>query len=372
MNLSTINLILWIPFVIAMVITGMIFMIGGYKKGLRRAIVSLGATIVGAVISILLAKVLAPIIAPGVFKVIPLETIFGPTVPVNLVSMFLESIIQVVVTQALFFLFLIFITTICRLVMAYFWGQNKSISDVSDENDPIKESNSKKWAGLGVGFANALIFSLLLVLPVYGTIAAYIPSVTKMYSLASASTSNIAGGPVQTEDELLALLEGIGKHPAVQMSGNGPVADVYDSLSETKVNDAIVNYSKMAKTLEAVMTEVEAMKTIKNEEELAEHGKELLTILRSDVIEEDWAYNLAIEIKASLKDYVPQMDAEEFEIINKMLDSVCSSKEKFEEVGVQVLDSLIKTLEGKELDEEEEKTLMKMFAEILQDAGVNE
>ena len=92
MDTSMINLILWIPFLLAVVITGLIFMIGGYRKGIRRALVSLGATVVGAVLSILLAKVIAPLVTPAVSKSIPVETLFGDDVPVNLVSMFLDSI----------------------------------------------------------------------------------------------------------------------------------------------------------------------------------------------------------------------------------------------------------------------------------------
>ena len=381
MDTSMIHLILWIPFLVAVVITGLIFMIGGYRKGLRRALVSLGATVVGAVLSILLAKVIAPLVTPAVSKAIPVESLFGDDVPVNLVSMFLDSIIQVVVTQVLFFLLLIFVTTICRILMGYFFGKKK----VSAENDEVvvPEKASKKWGGFGIGFVNAMLFSLLLMLPLYGTIAAYVPAITKMYSMSAAASGNISnpngmgvnpgmqGGATQTDDELMALLEGISNHPAIQITGKGPVADIYDSLSETKVNDATVNYSEMAETMTLVMTEVEALKAIENEEELVEHSKELLTVLRENVIEEDWAYELVKEVKGSLQDYVPAMDDESYEVISKVLDTVCSSKESFEEIGTKVLDSVIKALETGDMSEEEQEDMMEMFADILKDAGVN-
>ncbi len=386
MNPSTMNLILWIPFWVTIVITGLIFMIGGYIKGLRRALVSLGATVVGAILSILLAKVIAPLVTPTVSKSIPVESLFGDDIPVNLVSMFLDSIIQVVVAQVLFFLFLIFLTTICRILMGYFFGQKKIEADDADtveemEVVPVRASN--KWGGLGIGFANAMLFSLLLMLPLYGTIAAYVPAVTKMYSLSASASgtvsnpgissggSDMISGPTQTEDELMALLEGISNHPAIQISGSGPVADIYDSLSETKVNNATVNYSEMADTMAAVMAEVEVLKAVEKEEDLVEHGKELLTILREDVIEEEWAYELVKEVKGSLQDYVPGMDKESYVVVSKVLDSVCSSKENFEEVGTKILDAVIKSLEGGTMDAEEEQDLMEMFADILEDAGVH-
>lgn len=384
MDTSMINLILWIPFLIAIVITGLIFMIGGYRKGLRRALVSLGATVIGAVVSILLAKVIAPLVTPSVSKSIPVEVLFGDDMPVNLVSMFLNSIIQVVVTQVLFFLLLIFLTTICRILMAYFWGEKKIKTEESEfVDEAATEKSSQKWGGLGVGFANAALFSLLLVLPLYGTIAAYVPAIVKMYSISANAVGNVSspsvpndstdmqGSPVQKEDELLALLEGIRNHPAIQVTGKGPVADIYDSLSETKVNEATVNYSEMAKTMEAVMTEVEAMKAIENEDELAEHSKELLTVLREEVIEEEWAYELIKEVKGSLQDYVPEMKDESYEVVSKVLDTVCSSQENFEKVGTKILDTVIKTLESGTIDAEEEKDLMEMLADILQEAGVN-
>ena len=105
MDISMIHFILWIPFLVVVVITGLSFMIGGFRKGLRRALVSLGATVVGAVLSILLAKLIAPLVTPAVSNIIPVETLLGDDVPVNLVSVFWDSIIQVIVTQVLFFLF---------------------------------------------------------------------------------------------------------------------------------------------------------------------------------------------------------------------------------------------------------------------------
>ena len=217
-------------------------------------------------------------------------------------------------------------------------------------------------------------------LPLYGTIAAYVPAITKMYSMSasasgtvskpdSGASSGVQSGPVQTEDELLALLEGISNHPAIQITGKGPVANIYDSLSETKVNDATVNYSEMAETLEAVMTEVETLKAIETEEELVEQGKELLTVLREEVIEEEWAYELVKEVKGSLQDYVPEMDDESYAVVSKVLDYVCSSKENFEEVGTKLLDSVIKALDSK--DAEAEKDFVELLADIMEDAGVN-
>ena len=110
---------------------------------------------------------------------------------------------------------------------------------------------------------------------------------------------------------------------------------------------------------------------VENEEELVEHSKELLTVLRENVIEEDWAYELVKEVKGSLQDYVPAMDDESYEVISKVLDTVCSSKESFEEIGTKVLDSVIKALETGDMSEEEQEDMMEMFADILKDAGVN-
>lgn len=369
-----INFILWIPFLVVVVITGLSFMISGFRKGLRRALVSLGATVVGAVLSILLAKLIAPLVTPAVSHIIPVETLLGDDVPVNLVSVFWDSIIQVIVTQVLFFLLLIFVTTLCRILMGYFFGKKK----LSAENDEVvvTKKASEKWGGLGIGLANAILFSLVLTLPLYGTFAAYVPTVTKMYSLSASASETVSkpndavanpgtqGETVQTEDELMVILEGISNHPTVQITGKGPVAGIYDSLSETKVNDVTVNYSEMAETMQTVMTEVEAMKTIKNEEELLEHSKELLTVLREEVIEEEWAYELVKEVKDSLQDYVPQMGDESYEAVSRILDSVCSSKENFEEVGTKLLDTVIKALESGTIGGED-KDLMEIFEDIL-------
>ena len=77
MTPALLNLILWAPFLLVLLISGLIFCISGYKKGLWRALISFGVTIVSAVLSMLLANVLAKVIAPSVMTMINVEEMFG-------------------------------------------------------------------------------------------------------------------------------------------------------------------------------------------------------------------------------------------------------------------------------------------------------
>lgn len=48
--------IIWIPFVLTALVAGLIYCISGYRHGLWRALVSLGAVILATVLSVLVSR----------------------------------------------------------------------------------------------------------------------------------------------------------------------------------------------------------------------------------------------------------------------------------------------------------------------------
>ena len=58
-NVEMVNLALWAPFALIMLVIGIIFCINGYRKGLWRALLSLLATVVSAVVSVLVSPLIA-------------------------------------------------------------------------------------------------------------------------------------------------------------------------------------------------------------------------------------------------------------------------------------------------------------------------
>ena len=117
MNPTIITLVLWIPFVIAVIVAGVIFCINGYKKGTIRSLFSLGATIVAAVLSLLFSKLCAR----------PLAKNFGASITTNMdlggmpvgadaIMGIVESGLRIVASILLFSIFMFIFTIILKIV----------------------------------------------------------------------------------------------------------------------------------------------------------------------------------------------------------------------------------------------------------------
>lgn len=350
MNISAFGLILWSPFLLAFLINALVFMIGGYKVGVRRAWISLGATVVGTVISLVLAKLIAPLISSGMLNSVLLQMLVGESVPDEVVSLFWESMVQVFVAQGLFFLFLIFVTTIVRILLGYFVGRRE---ELQEEERILPMPSAKKWGGMGVGFLHAVLYSFLLLLPFYGTMATYVPSAAAVYRVSGAFDSG--------DEVILELLQCVEDHPLVAVSSSSPVAAIYDTLCEAKIKDTNVNYSKMADTMEAVSTQIARLREA-SEEETQECAAELISILQEEVLEEEWAYELALEWRDSLKKNTD--NSEESRILLKILDIVCVSREDFQEKTSAILRVIVQLIEGQGAHQKEIEQILSLLESL--------
>lgn len=267
--MSFIDFLLWLPFILTIMISGIIFCIAGYKKGLWRALISFGATLVSAIISYFAANLISSPIASVIFGLLPLEDFLDMPILFPLINGIISSVISII----LFAVFMFIITIIAKI-----------IASRVKKDALITKERSKKLCGLAVRAVDAMVFTMLLLIPLYGTIASYIPTVTTLMSYSDDSGSEI----------VLMYLEGISDHPIVNMAKPAPISAVYDGLSSFKLQGTDVSLSKISKTVDETMSFFDNVLE-KSPEEISEQGVVVINQFEENVINQDWFYAIAQE-----------------------------------------------------------------------------
>ncbi len=344
MTPELIQAILWIPFAIIVLIAGVIFCISGYQKGLWRALIALGATVVAALLSILLAKLLSAAIAPAVWN-----SIAGQLEEINQIGMvasLLEGLVGMVVSLVLFSL-MMFIFTIVLRIVSYHIKKEKLC--------PTKKS--MRFGGMAVGAVSAVIYTLLLLMPLYGTLGAYVPAVETLLSLQ------------QEQGEAQNLLRAISMHPVVKMSGSGPVSAAYGGLVEFQMGEATVNIPQMTEAMDKTMTAFENVMSADGADAI-EKAQELIQVLRQEVVETPWFYSLSMEVVSELQKELDKEDIEGKEIVLEILDILDCPRKEFGENCAAILDFMGYALEQDIVSILDEEDMDRLYSSgIVQQAG---
>ena len=271
---TIVTLALWAPFLIVILITGLIFAIRGYKTGLWKALISLAATLVAAGLSFLLAttigKFLAPIASAKLIAVLPLGK-----VPASLVEMIAGGLIKMVLSLTLFAPCFVVITPIVKKIASCFGKEALKT-----------ERKGLKWGGLGIRLVDAVLYTALLFLPLYGTLAAYMPSIKLVYSYLPQD------GALSIFGELLGSVE---SHPVVNVAGSGAMQSIYENLGKLEVGDSTVSVEEVVNTVGQVS---EKLKDVKNPKDLlsGEKGKELISYIKEEVADKPWVQEVCAEV----------------------------------------------------------------------------
>ena len=300
-----INILLWLPFLLTVLISGIIFCIAGYRKGIWRAMISFGATLVSAIISYAAAKIISPLISPSLLGFIPFEELSSVPILIPLIDGLISSVVSIV----LFAIFMLIVTIITKIIAAHI-----------KKDCLITKERSKKFGGLAVRAVDAIIFSILLLLPIYGTIASYLPTVTTLMSYS------------EDVDDVVTYLNAISKHPVVSMAKPAPVSAVYDGLSAFDFKGVSVSLPKISKTVEETMSFFDNVLE-KSPEEISEQGVVVIDQLKENVVYQDWFYAIAQEGFSAASGM-----AEDAEIPEDMEILIDMSKEDFQANCSAILD----------------------------------
>ena len=318
MSPSTLSLLLYIPFLIVGIVTGVIFCIRGYKQGLWRALISLGISVVSVILSLLLGSLLGNILSHPVVGIVP-ESFYEDAGPMaDLVSQFVRGLISDVLAVIFFAALLLALLIVLKLV-----GERIK----PEEWKP--ESKGYRWGGVGVRALDAFLVTLLLLLPLYGSIATYVSPVAKARDVVSEEKSREQ-----------VYLSSISENGLVSLYKAGPAAWVQSGLSGFSVGDVDVDLADVAAMLEGAIVRFERVQNAENEEEIAEAVGDLSDFLREEMIEEDFFYQMVHQIRAEAVKRVDEMidDDEEKQLAEFFLDVADVSRDEFEDNGAALLE----------------------------------
>lgn len=333
---SVISIILWAPFVVVFLISALIFCIAGYKKGLWRALISLGITVVSAVISFFLSKLIAGIVAGGIVTTV-LAMLPAEEVGVAIIKTLIPSLVQAILA-VVFFAGIFFVVTLI----------GKIIGNVVKRDALVVDHPGLKWGGLGVRLADAILYTVLLLLPLYGTLGTFAPTVQTLLKFGGEETAFLAE-----------YLGAVTNHPMVGMSSNSVIGDVYGGLMDASGTtnpdgSTNVNVNEVVDAMDQTMVKFEALQSATTDEEFEDACLDLVTHLKENVVEADWSYDMIQETTTILKDEIVNSMAdaspEEIKQVENVVGMLDMSKEEFQENGVVMLDFVEYALKNDVMD----------------------
>ena len=317
MSAEMLSVVLWIPFGIVALIAGLIYCVSGYKRGLWRALGSLGSVALSTVVSVLLSRTLAGMISPGLTGTIPVDS--GTELESTALQMLLASLLGVVLAMVLFGVLMLVLTPVFGKFIGKLLGNRRT-----------EDSGSLKRAGMVTGLITAVMFALFFLAPVYGTLATAVPVVQSVNAVQ------------QTQEQDMALMDGyadsISRHFLVQVSGTGPVGAVYDGITKVSVGDGAVSVVDMTKAInEAIELIAQAGKT-EDPETATQISEDLTDLTRKNFIDQDWFYDLSQQLLVMAGTSAAESQTEDAIYTGKMLELAIMPKEEFQDVMGVLLD----------------------------------
>lgn len=162
MTPALLSVLVWIPFLLIAITSGIVFCLLGFKRGAAKAGISLGVTVLSSGLSILLARLLAGVIASRLTPLIQdllgssFQDLFEMEHFAALVTGCATAIGALVLFIPVFLLLLLIVKNLTSLVFTAKLPKPKHIGN--------------KLGGLAIGLADAVLMTFLLLLPLYGTL----------------------------------------------------------------------------------------------------------------------------------------------------------------------------------------------------------
>lgn len=324
MSAQTLDLLLYVPFVLVILITGIIYLITGYKRGLWRSLLSLGATVTAAGCALLFSNLLSSLISTPLMNLIPKDTFSDLQVLSGVAQEMVHGLLQVVAALVLFFVFLVIFLIVFKIL-----ANNICRSKLTTDKKTFK------WAGFGVRVLDTLLVTILVLLPLYGTLSTSISPAKHLAHMTS-----------HEEDPLVVTLTEIEDHPLIQLYQFGFTRWITGSLTNFNVGNATVNVTEMAETLDGTL---ERLNNVINctPENRKEACQELNEYLKDHVLEEDWFFEVVSSASEDIKTQLLENDLseEEKKQAEQYLDLLDMDAQEFESNGHAVSDFLTYALE---------------------------
>lgn len=327
---QTVTFALYIPVALLFGLCSIFFIRAGYKKGFWRSLISLIATVVAVIVSLLLGKLfgqqLAGPLATELVNAIPT----GSGIPLQMMASVIQSVIQAVLTFALFGMFVI-------ITLILFKAFSRKIHFSQMDNEPADEKGLRV-AGMGLRCLDAVIVTLVLLIPLYGPLSVTLPV-----------ASGLVGVVADESDDAVQAVKAMEQHPVLRVYKAGPVSVVSESLSDVNIGGETIDTAHIMSVIEGVITRFETFDGADGQER-ADALAELVGYVRENVIEESWSYDLLQALRKEVNDpkYLQEEVTEEgLAVINALTDT---DRETFVSNGIALLDFIEYALENGFMD----------------------
>lgn len=273
MNTAILSILLWIPFCLSVFVTGLIFCITGYRNGIVRAVVGLAATIVATALTVLVANLVSMLFSGGSA---------GGSVLEIVISMVKRPLLSLL----FFWLLMPILTIVFRLLAGKIMGER------------FKASESwQKWLGLIMGMACAVVFSLFWMSPLYGSVQTAVEVADSVMTAADTQ-----------DQETQILISALEDHPLVASTKEGPVSWVYQGTARTGSGLNTFSVTTMMDSAERCIALLTQLENARDVETAAEVATELVNYIHTDVVGQEWFYQMYKSTLSSLQDTVTAME----------------------------------------------------------------
>lgn len=301
----------FVPFILTLTIFAIVYMKSGYKNGLWRSLVSLGATVVALLVSVGLGKLLGGLLSGSLSDLLPRSLFDEMGAATGFVLFIAKAAVQVVLTLLFYGLFLVIGTAVLKGI-----GKRLPAKKLMEEPG---ENKGLRFAGMGIRALDAVLLTFALLLPLYGPISVALPPVSKAVTMAA-----------DTENQAVRLLNTVEKHPVVKAYKIGPAAAVCKGLATLNMDGGTLDLAAITETIEGVIQHVMAFSSAERSER-ADALEDLIQYLRQNVIEENWCYELISISRGAMKDA-------EHPVAQELAQLLDMSKEEFKDNGVALLE----------------------------------
>lgn len=386
--LTVIKLALFVPFFLVLAIFAAVYLTAGYKKDLGRSIVSLLATALATGLSLLLAKLISSALSGTVFAALTSVT---DGLDVNsLGAGFVKGALEIVLSFVLFVLFFIITLAVLKSVGKKIkWGALEKLNT---------GKKGTRLAGMALRGIDAVLVSVMLLLPIYGTIATVAPPAAALLGISARAngtdvTMQISEEPAEPirvqfaavsvrpaaalagmgEADAVEIMNTLADHPVLVPYKYGPGSWVYSELSSFSMNGKQVDIATAAESLEGLLDRFEkctAAIESENMDATAKATQELIDYARKKVINQRWSYDMVMafvgEIDTLLDKYADELSEEEellqlYDMARPLLDmsfeDYTNNAEGILDITSWLIDIYGKVGNGKEFTEAEEDEL---------------
>ena len=363
MSATLISFLICVPFLLVALIAGFIFLRSGFKKGPWRALFSVGVTLLATVVSLLLSKLLAGLLAPVILNLLPMDQIAPSEALLPLVTNLAQGLVQAVLALLVFSLVLFVALIVLKCV-----GNRLKGGFFAKLDDWNPEKKGLKWAGLGIRTLDALLVTLLLLIPVYGTLASVVSPVSQILQLTQSARPQQSPGPMPrdlepvnqdgaeynndmapqepsdtlTMEDVLAL---VADHPLVTVYKAGPTSWVMNELSNVGINGTSVSLTGVTQTVDGMMTRVDRLMAAietQNPQRITDALEALGRYTRDNLVNQDFLYDLLMGYKDELDTLIAQnaeaIGPEAMVEIEQLMELLDMSREDFQDNANALLD----------------------------------